>query len=495
MTAGATTQATRIVKATSFLLLVAGIGLGIAIFLAPYNTIADEEVYLDQYFSAMTDEALGWNIRSFFYPFLLLPTRLVAESLGVGNPILLGDIARATNYAVGLLGLYWAYRLVERLWGRTEAVMSVALLVATSSWLILGRHFMMDMPSMTWLLGACAITALGIDRVSRAAWVIILGSLSVFTKFQAAPAVLGVGLWAIASAASSDRRWKLLGAAVLALAAMIALFGVVDWLSYGTPYSSLVNFVSYNFFAPEAFAAKYGACEPPHMYLAAIPRVYSWIVPPLFVLGVVFSLKNRPRALGLLLVLGLHVLILTAYCHKQDRYLAQVTPVVIAFSAYGLTEAVRFVDRVLDSRLLASIFGIGVLLAAWLSLLPRNEIRSSLATEEACSAFVYGLVVEGQLPRDGRIGMAVPCGMPYAFLRGSSFTELDDGYNEETHKLERKKIAGLLDSNGFAYMISRKDSGIDKLVRERWGDQAEILAVSARGHYHLVAHRLGGAIK
>lgn len=116
-------------------------------------------------------------------------------------------------------------------------------------------------------------------------------------------------------------------AAVFAGAALsVGIAGAYDWLTYGAPFSSFVNFAKLTVVEPDfASRVKYQA---PWWYLANLPR---WLAPTLLP---ALWLARRHRLWWFVL---LPLAAFSVIRHKELRYLQALIPFVMIIAAAGLT--------------------------------------------------------------------------------------------------------------------------------------------------------------
>lgn len=82
---GGTTVDTPRLRLLLVTLAIAGMLLSAYVFFLPYDTIADEEEYLSEVFSAAQGHPSGWGIRHLLYPLLISP--FVALASAAGSPV------------------------------------------------------------------------------------------------------------------------------------------------------------------------------------------------------------------------------------------------------------------------------------------------------------------------------------------------------------------------------------------------------------------------
>lgn len=107
-------------------------------------------------------------------------------------------------------------------------------------------------------------------------------------------------------------------------AAGVLLFtGAYDWLSWGRPFASLIEFARYTLVARESSSVMRE--QPAWWYLAALPQ---WLAPPLLPL----LWREWRRAL---VWIAIPLLVLSLIHHKELRYLQAAIPFAMILAAQG----------------------------------------------------------------------------------------------------------------------------------------------------------------
>ena len=468
--------------------IIVGLTLGVLMFLAPHNSIADEEVYLDQVFSLFSGQLLGWNVRAYFYPLLLTPAKYLAAAFGYADPISVTFAVRTANYLLAMLGVYWCYQLAARLFDVRVALMAVALLVGSAYWQLDATRLMMDVPAATWLLGAAVVVAGGMQRRFAGSAVMVLCALAVFTKYQVAPAALVIALWALFDRSASGIRLRVLRQLSFAGLVMLFAFSIVEFATYGYPFASVINLYHGVVSVGSYYVDKYGACQSPWFYLVEVTTVYSFLVPPLVLAGVVRALWSRHRGLSLVLIVLAYITVASLICHKEFRYYLEVTPFLLILAASGMggilavAESLPFYPR---RGALVALLPLFILVPTWLSLLPRNPMLAALGADEACPAFVYSTAASGVLDASREVALGVPCGMPRFYLRPYRVVSIDGGIDDQTRISEQRLLRKALQSGDLHQVFVARDSWIERDILDFWSSRAVMVSESAHGKYRL----------
>lgn len=490
---GGTTVDTPRLRLLLVTLAIAGMLLSAYVFFLPYDTIADEEEYLSEVFSAAQGHPSGWGIRHLLYPLLISP--FVALASAAGTPVeSLALVARLVNWSMWWLGLYAAFRIADRLFGREGAWLAVVFIAFNWVWMLASKRLMMDVPSSTWLLLALYFRIA--PQRSEGLLPLLAGlscaALAVATKFQMGPLAVIYGLWLFFERARAHQtRQILIGTAFSLL--LVGGIGLVDYLTYGRWFSSILEFQQYNLVDAQDFATKYGACEEPLYYIKHAKDIFSPFLIPLALPGLIICLGACRRNGGGLLASSTlaYVLIIHLICHKQARYLIAILPEVSILAAGGLVLALSYISTLARPALRHSLItiasgGVALIIVA---LVPRNELKTIFGQQETCADFIYHTINE--LPKGSKVALATPCGAPTTFLKDYEIHFGDLGFNSYTRKAEIEKFTKLIESIDAVFVDPRNLLG--ETVRTSWSRQGYQTTHSALGNY--VLYRRQGLAK
>lgn len=140
----------------------------------------------------------------------------------------------------------------------------------------------------------------------------------------------------LALAWSAGRDWRRWRALLPGLAAMGALAGLVDLVTWGRPFHSFVSTIQFN--VVRGKAAEFGTA-PWSGYLEAIWTTWSWatfVVVPLALLG---ARRLPALAIGAVTVLATH----TAFAHKEYRFVYPAILLAITLAAIGTAELLSWI--------------------------------------------------------------------------------------------------------------------------------------------------------
>jgi GPI mannosyltransferase 3 len=223
--------------------------------------------------------------------------------------------------ASALVGIVLLMRYAELLAGKTAGIIAGLLASFYPPLLVFSHRATPEMVSSTLVVGIPL--ALATHRPGLAG---LLAGLSFALRMQTAPlASVFFAALLLQKRVTDARMFFGAGAAVFAFA------GAVDWVTWGTPFESIVNYMA---FTLKGGASTFGV-EPASYFLATLWTSTGWLAPA--VLGGALAIANRARveALAVTAFVFAHALI----PHKEFRFLTPVMPFVLALAGAGLARA------------------------------------------------------------------------------------------------------------------------------------------------------------
>jgi hypothetical protein len=274
------------------------------------------------------------GIRSPVLPYMLAALFWVAERV-VGGPQGYLLVARAVLAAISLLGVAAVYRMGQRT-SRTHALMA-GLVAATWFELVYfaGRP-LTEAVATTFLVVALSLSSVPPERLQfrRLMAIGVCLGLALMLRVHLAPGLLVVAVWLGGS--DLRGRWWPMGLGGLA---PLLVFGVADWLYWGTPFSSYVAALRIDLI--DGKASIYGV-ESPAYFLEQLSDTWAGALPAMAAL-----ILLRARASALWIVVALVIIAIhTAIPHKEYRF------VVPAFACLALVAAMGSADLIERVRLL-----------------------------------------------------------------------------------------------------------------------------------------------
>lgn len=285
----------------------------IQLFLAHryYGFVAgdDVEVLEEAFRRAIGLPHQPWNIRNLFVPDVVVaPIVYLARAAGIADRRTLIEIAAWPFIALTAITIACVYRLAVQ-WAGEAAAFPAAVLFALH-WIPLG--FGSTTYPRTLATACIVIAALIVDRYPATAGV--LAALAFADRFS--EIVFLAPLLLIARA-----RLRLLAGA---LAGILAVVGFYDWITWGAPFRSLMNFAHLTLVAPDfASRVKY---QSPVWYFA---NVLWWCAPTMIVL---VAIGRRAMRWSFLII---PLVALSAVRHKEFRYVQAIIPFLAIAAGAG----------------------------------------------------------------------------------------------------------------------------------------------------------------
>lgn len=394
------TQADPVEAATSkalWLLLIVVTLLRLGLLAGPvgFSTGDDVEILQTALAPVLGFEDQPWNIRNLLLPKALgTPIAwLAAEIFGIRDPEWLIRIATLPFLVLATLNVFLVFCIGRALFDSASGLVAAGLYGL--HWLPLGYGAMAypRTAAVSCLLIAWIVLLDERPRVWNAFWAGGLAALAFAFRYSEVVFLLPVGLlpWAMGKPTRQVvRSTTWLGGGFLA--GCVLTVGLMDGLTWGFPFASLVEFGRYTLVERQASSAE--VHQPWYWYLS---RGAFWLIPTwLIFLG---HRPQRGRTLGAWLWLVLPLLALSFVHHKQLRYLQGLIPAFALLVAWGAVRWWRQGRRVAVVVLVTAglLFS---LRSAWRLLERRSQAAVSAARElrhEPCArrvvlrqAWAYG---------------------------------------------------------------------------------------------------------
>jgi hypothetical protein len=300
--------------------------------------------------------------RSWFLPGIVALLWKGLATLGLSDPLTVVPLLRLPFVALAVYSVYLASRLASKMAG--ERAGDLAALLTAFAPLALLLDFRCTTEAASAPLVLLALLAMINGRMARAG-----ACLALLVFLRPTNAILGLTAmaWLLLTGKLRDSGRLALGALPVTLAG-----GVLDWITWGSPFHHLVEYIRFNW--TESGAASFGV-EGPWTYgrtlLVTAPLVAVLLLPA------TARLIRKSREARVPLVVGwLYLIFHSAIGHKEPRFLLPVLPLLAALSAAGLV----------------------ALVGPWLgrqAIAP--GVRVAIATVGAAAVFLFGLLYTPQL--------------------------------------------------------------------------------------------------
>ncbi len=300
-----------------------------------FMTGDDVEVLSEAFRRARGLHYTPWDIRNLFVPDVVVaPVVWLTRGLPTRSTIFLASLP---FIALSALTIFLVYRLALR-WCNERAAM-VAVLLFGTHWIPLG--FGSTVYPRT-LATACVVAAaliverwpfaagmlIGVAFADRFSEIVFLAPLLLISQHRT-ECLCHIGLVqkCLCRKPRPNVAQTLLSVLLVALGTATSILltvGIYDWLTWGTPFSSIIHFAHLTLVAPDfASRVKYQA---PWWYLANLAR---WCSPALLPL---LWYARRSRILWFVLI---PLVAFSAIQHKELRYLQVMIPFLCIAAAIG----------------------------------------------------------------------------------------------------------------------------------------------------------------
>jgi phosphatidylinositol glycan class B len=303
------------------------------------------------------------GIRNWILPALVGGVIAAATGLGFENPAVWSGLLAAIAIAASLTLVACTRGIADRLAGPRAGLIAAGL-VATYGPCVFAAPKLTPETVAGYTLAAAVLFGLGKGRANAFAAGVMAG-LTVGFRLHYAPALLVslVTCW------RAHRHPSALAVFVGGGSAAFGLFGLVDWITWGSPFHSYVESFRYNILM--GVAARFGV-SPPDFFVRAflfgtalalaaaldIRRNWPVMVPVAAILGV-HSLIGHKEPRFVFAMHGLTMVGFATYLSARSRLFAPVLPLVLALNLaffgrevvdpYNIGRVVKSADAALDA--------------------------------------------------------------------------------------------------------------------------------------------------
>jgi hypothetical protein len=272
-----------------------------------FETGDDVEIAQEAFRAAFGLEYAPWSIRNLFVSqTLVAPLLHVAHWLGVADPFALATLARYPFILLAGVNVVLVFLLGRKWFDERSGFLAAALYSIHWIPLVYGSSLYPRIPGTTFILLAALI---GRPLIAG-----VLVSLAFAMRYSEAIFLIPIALYG---------GWRVLAGFAVGTAVFV---GAYDWISWGRPFASLIEFARYTLIARESSSLM--KTQPVWWYIASLPQ---WLAPPLWP----FLGRDWRRALAFL---AAPVVVLSLVHHKELRYLQAVIPFAMILAAAGWTQ-------------------------------------------------------------------------------------------------------------------------------------------------------------
>ncbi|WP_257448509.1 glycosyltransferase family 39 protein [Archangium lipolyticum] len=242
-------------------------------------------------------------------------------AVGLEHPWALAAVVWCACAGVQALGTWALFRLVEERDGREAALLAAGIHVTWGGFLIYAARPIGDVLSAVPLLGALLWTQRARDRDGwrEGLWSGVLLGMAFVIRYPSA--VFGVPL---AASLLGARRWRSLAGFSVGVGAVLLGLGVLDWLTWGSPWHSAWRYFQFNISSGSS-ASQFG--QRPWWWYAPI---LAGMAPLLLVWHFGRGLARRDVVVG---AFAFYLVVVSALGHKEARFLVPLLPLFVAIAA------------------------------------------------------------------------------------------------------------------------------------------------------------------
>jgi hypothetical protein len=317
-----------------------------------------------------------WDLRNLTLPLLLAPVSRLLLQLDVTAMVALVDATVVPFILVGTLNIFLTFQLARR-FGSGERLPLLATLFYAFHWIFLvygSAPFPRVFATAAVLGAALTLSEPAFDRraisAGRGFFAGSLVGLAVSIRYSE---VLFLAPLLSIPFLQRDRGGAVRQAGIVLAgfaAACFLLIGIVDWLTWGAPFASLLAFFDYTLIERDASALE--PVQPPWWY---IKRLLHWL--PATALPLLFFARRDRWMLPCWLFAVLPIIGLSLIHHKEIRYLQAVMPFVAIVVASGAESLLHRGRKIAAWSLIVATLVLGA------SRVSTVEKRSMAAVEAA----------------------------------------------------------------------------------------------------------------
>jgi len=305
-----------------------------------------------------------YGYRSWLMPGLIAGVMKISSWLS-SNPLLYIYTLRLLAIAASLGAVVSTYLIAARVAGQAWGLASAFISAIWFQGIYFAPFLMPEVfAAYVALIAVVLADAKEIARPShRAALIGVLLGLAFCLRFQMAPALAVIAAWY--SRAAWRERW--LSMSLAALAVVLPVLGLLDFLTWGGPFQSVWLHVQMN--VGSGVADEFGSASPLYYFVVLLPSLHS--LPIAIVLGwlaAIGAFRTPLLACTALVLVVSHTLI----AHKEYRFICFALIAMPAFIGLGLATIGEIVKRQFGLPIMA---GAATLVVALVSVVSYYEFH------------------------------------------------------------------------------------------------------------------------
>lgn len=243
-------------------------------------------------------------------------------------------VTRVLVACIDIAGVWAAARLAYARAGAFGAIAASVVLASQPTFVVMGAQPLIDVPAAACLAWACerAFASKSLDR-RRALWLGVALGTVIALRIQLAPAALAVLIairWLPDRPEIAPGGWRRIAAGI---AGPLLAAGLLDWVTWGRPFSSTVAYLAYNLTEGQTAFGVMPADRYAHHFWLAMN-----ILAPVLVGLALWGARRCPGlALVVLAVVVPHQLI----PYKVWRFMHPALPALVVLAAIGAADAIQ----------------------------------------------------------------------------------------------------------------------------------------------------------
>ncbi|MFL5354810.1 glycosyltransferase family 39 protein [Archangium sp.] len=328
-----------------------GVGAFLAVLVAALarGRVHPDEVF--QYLEPAHGLAFGYRVvawewveglRNWAVPGVLGGVLALCRALGLEHPWVMAGLVWCVCAGVQAVGTWVLFRLVEERDGHEAALLAAGVHATWGGFLLYAARPLGDVLSVVPLLGALLWARRARERgaLREGLWSGVLLGVAFVIRYPSA--VFGVPL---AVSLVGARRWRSLAGFAVGTGAVLLGLGVLDWLTWGSPWASAWRYFHFNI-ASGSSASHFGR-QPVWWYAP----ILAGMAPMLLVWHFARGLARRDVLVG---AFAFYLGVVSALGHKEARFLVPLLPFFVAIAAGPLANDI---SRLADRRAVLGVLG------------------------------------------------------------------------------------------------------------------------------------------